>query len=250
MFGRQKIAMVVAEILGTAVLAVAVYSMVARTSFPLFGGLAAGLVVSAMTLAVGSVSSAHFNPAVTLGLWSARRVKTSVAVVNVAAQMLGGVLAWLLLRYFLGKNLDSLIQGGFEWKVFFAEGVGAMVFVFGVAAAVYQKLEGGKLAYTVGAALTIGILVASMASNGVINPAVALAIRSWNWAYALAPLAGGIVGANLYALLFAGDYPVVRIATASTVSRGATTKASTTSNRKASTKTKARSRAKTSTRRR
>ena len=247
MFGRQKIAMVVAEVFGTAVLAIAVYSMVARTSFPLFGGLAAGLVVAVMTLVLGNVSSAHFNPAVTLGLWSVRKVKTTIAIVNIAAQMLGGVVAWLLLKYFLGHNLDSLIQGGFEWIAFFAEGVGALVFVFGFAAAIYQRFEGGKLAFCIGTSLLIGILIASMGSNGVVNPAVALAMRSWNWAYAVGPLAGAIVGANLYALLFAGDYPVVRIATASSTAKSSSTRTTT---RRATTKSKPRSKSRTSSRRR
>ncbi len=204
--------MVVAEILGTATLAVAVYSMVARTSFPLFGGIAAGLVVGVMTLAVGNASSAHFNPAITFGLWTARKVKTTTAIVNIAAQMLGGLLAWVLLKYLIGRTLDSLVQGKFDWKVFVAEAVGAMVFTFAVTAAVYQKYEGGKLAATVGGGLLIGILVASMASNGVVNPAVAVGIQSWSWAYATGPLAGALVGANLYSLLFAGDYPVIRVA--------------------------------------
>ncbi len=219
MFSRQKIAMVVAEVVGTATLAVSVYSMVARTSFPLFGGLAAGLVVGLMTVVVGSVTNAHFNPAVTLGLWTARKVKTSTAIVLVASQMLGGVLAWTLLKYLVGRPLESLVQGKFDWKVLVAEGIGAAVFTFGVASAVYQKYEGGKLAGTVGASLLVGILVASMAANGVVNPAVAVGIQSWSWAYAAGPLVGGIVGTQLYALLFAGDFPAVRLTTARPASR-------------------------------
>ena len=209
MIGRQKIAMVVAEFLGTAILAIAVYSMVARTTFPLFGGLAAGVVAGLATITFNTISWAHINPALTLGLWTARKIKTVPAIFAIAAQMLGGLLAWALLKYFLGHSLTSMATGKFAWKVLIAEAVGTFVFVFGVTSAVYHKLEGSLLAFAVGGSLTIGILVASMASNGVVNPAVALGIQSWSWAYAVGPLVGGIVGANLYALLFAGDFPVV-----------------------------------------
>lgn len=129
--------------------------------------------------------------------------------------MLGGLAAWALLKYFLGHNLDNLAGQKFEWKVLIAEAVGAAVFLFGVTSAVYQKYEGGKLAFAVGTSLTIGILVASMASNGVLNPAVAVGLQSWNWAYATGPLVGAVIGANLYSLLFAADYPAIRIVAAS-----------------------------------
>lgn len=227
MFSRTKAAMVVAEIFGTAAIAVAVYSMVARTSFPLFGGLAAGITLGLMTFALGKVSSVHLNPAVTVSLWTARKVKTTHAIVNLAAQALGGLLAYALLRYYLGNSLENLAQADFAWKVFFAEAVGGFVFLFGLTSALYDKREGGNFAFVAGGSLLLGILVASMGSNGVVNPAVAGAIRSWSWEYALGPIAGGIVGANLYAWLFAGDFPKVRVvrAGAAKVARPATRKA-------------------------
>ncbi len=202
MFGRQKIAMMVAELLGTMVLAVTVYSMAARTSFPLFSGLAAGSTVAVFMLTVGSVSGAHLNPAVTLGLWSLNKIRTSKAIVYIACQMLGGLAAWALIKYFMGHNLESLAGNKFEWRVFVAEAVGAAVFTFGVAAAVLEKLKAGKLAFTIGGSLLLGIMVASLASNAVINPAVAVGIQSWNWAYATGPLLGAIIGMNLYGVVF------------------------------------------------
>lgn len=201
---RQKVAMSVAELMGVTVLTMAVYSMVARTSFPLFGGLAAGVTLGLLVHTIGNVSGAHVNPAITLGLWSIRKVKTLPALVYIACQMLGGLAAWGLINYFLGSSIES-IANKFELKVLVAEGVGALVFGFGVASAVYQKYEGTKLAFTVGASLTIGVLVASLGSNGVLNPAVALGLQSWNWAYAAGPIVGSILGMNLYAVLFAPE---------------------------------------------
>ncbi len=205
MFGRNKIAMVLAEFLGTATLTAVVYTIVGRTSFPLFAALAAGGTVAVFTLTVGAFSGAHLNPAITLGLWTIRKVSTKHAVVNIAAQFLGGLAAWSLLKYFLGHNLESVAGAAFSWKVFTAEGIGAMVFAFGFAAAVLNKLESTKAATVIGASLFLGILVASLASNAVINPAVAVGIQSWSWAYATGPLVGALVGMNVYGMVFAEE---------------------------------------------
>src|SRR5690606_23063897 len=154
------------------VLAVVFYSVVARTAFPLFTGIAAGGTLALMVLAVGHASGAHLNPAVTLGLWTLNKTKTLPALVSIAAQVLGGLAAWWLLTYFLGHSLTDL-AGKFEWKVLVAEAIGAAVFTFGLAAAYLQNLEQGKLAAAAGISLALGIMVASLASNGIVNPAVA-----------------------------------------------------------------------------
>lgn len=205
MIGRQKIAMIIAEFLGTTVLAVAVYSMVARTSFPLFAGLAAGLCAALFTVTVGHISGAHLNPAVTIGLWSMRKIAASKAVVFIAAQMLGGLAAWMLIKYLIGQDIEALASSKFEGKVFVAEALGAFIFTFGVAAALLEKLSIGRTALVIGGSLLLGILVASLGSNGVVNPAVALGIQSWNWAYATGPLLGGILGVSFYGLVFNPD---------------------------------------------
>lgn len=218
MFSKVKVAKIMAELMGVIILVTAVYSMVARTSFPLFAGLAAGITLGLLVLTIGATSGAHVNPAITLGLWSIRKVKTSTAIAYIVFQLLGGYLAFLLINYLLGRNIESLASAP-EVKVFVAEAIGALIFGFGVAAAVYQKYEGGKLAFAVGGSLTIGILVASLASNGVLNPAVAIGLQSWNKAYALGPILGSVIGMNLYALLFADEALIKRSATANVTLR-------------------------------
>lgn len=205
MLDKNKLAALVAEFLGTAILVVALYSIITRTSFPLFSGLAVGGVIAVMTLAVGRVSGAHLNPAVTLGLWSARKIETTKAIAYIAAQFLGAVAAWSLLQYFVGRGLTSIANIDFDWKVFIAEGIGAAVFTFGVAAVVLNKFEEAKAAGALLIAFTVGVLVAAMGSNAILNPAAALGVQSWSWAYAVAPLVGGLVGVNVYALLFAPE---------------------------------------------
>jgi glycerol uptake facilitator-like aquaporin len=225
MSARQKVAMVVAELMGAAVLASAVYAMVGRTTFPLFGGLAAGLTLGLLVHTIGSASGAHVNPAVTLGLWSVRKISTVKAVFYIAAQMLGGLAAWGLINYFMGAKLQSIAGEEFDWKILIAEATGTFIFAFGIASAIYQKYEGAKLAFTVGASLTIGILVASLGSNGVLNPAVAVGIQSWSWAYAVGPIVGAVLGMNVYALLFSDEVVIKRPVRAAVAAKTVTAKA-------------------------
>lgn len=203
MFQRHKIAMIVAEFLGTGILTAVVLS-IAGSSLPYtyFIALAAGLAVAVGTLVLGPASGAHFNPLVTIGLWTARRIKTLPAIVYVGAQLLGGLTAYLLYTYLVNNDLKQSPE--YDPRILVAEATGAFVFAMGWAATVYNRLEGGKAAFAVGASLVVGILVASVASSGIINPAVALGTQNWAWGtYVLGPILGGIIGFNLYALLFA-----------------------------------------------
>ncbi len=201
MVNQKQVNLVLAEVLGTSVLVMSVYTILARTGFPFFTGVVAGLVAGIMIYVLAKFSSAHLNPAVTFGLWSVRKVKTTEAILYIGGQFLGALLAWALIKYFLGRDLTSLAGDDFSWKVFTAEAVGGFIFLFGVASAIAQKLDAAKTALTVGGSLALAILVASLASNGVVNPAVAVGIQSWSWAYAVAPLVGGVVGANVYHIM-------------------------------------------------
>src|SRR5438045_5851269 len=58
-----------------------------------------GLVVMAMIYAVGDVSGAHFNPAVTCGFWLARRSSGRYVLPYIAAQLSGAFVASLTLRF-------------------------------------------------------------------------------------------------------------------------------------------------------
>lgn len=198
MFGRNKLAMIVAEFIGTFSLASVILSMTGRTSFPFFQAAAAGAAYGLMFLVFAAVYRPILNPALTFGLWAAQKIDTTRAVVFIAAQMLGGVAAWTLSEYLLGAPLKSIAGEEFLWTVFVAEALGALIFSFGVASALAQGYKGLRLAVTAGASLSVGVLLASFASNGSINPAVALTVQSWSVAYVLGPVLGALLGANLY----------------------------------------------------
>lgn len=217
MVSRQKIAVLLAEFLGTAVLAVSVYAVVSILPISLFTGMAAGLVLALAVLTFGAVSGAHINPAITVGLWSVGKIKTLKAIAYIIAQVLGGFAALYLIKYFAGQPVES-IAGKFDAKAFTAEAVGAFVFGLVLVSAIYKKYEGGKLAFSAGAALLVGIMISSAAtlgvnqltqqpirSNGIINPAVAVSLSSVNWAYIAGPIVGAVVGMNTYALIFTDE---------------------------------------------
>jgi glycerol uptake facilitator-like aquaporin len=193
-----------AEFLGVAVITSVILAVSkSGVGFSVFIASGVGMAVTALTLVFGPRIDAQFNPAVTLGLWTTRKLATSRAIMALATQFLGGLAAWRLYEFLTAQPLAGIAGKGFDWRVLAAEAAGAFVLTFGVVAAVYQGYRGLKLAATVGAAFFLGILIASIASNGVVNPAVAVGLRSWSRAYALGPLLGGVLGANLYALLYA-----------------------------------------------
>ncbi|MEO8862738.1 MAG: aquaporin, partial [Candidatus Saccharimonadales bacterium] len=190
------------EFIGTYILASVYLAIAGRTAFPFYVSIAAGMTMGLMVLVIGATSGAHINPAVTVGQWTLRRIDTLKAVAYIVAQMLGGLAAWKMNEYLIGSNLKNIAGTGSDWRVFVAEALGTFVFTFGIAAAVYQGHKGLKRAVTIGGSLALGILVATFASNGLLNPAVALGMRSWSFAYVTAPILGSVVGMNLYLILF------------------------------------------------
>ncbi|HSW37092.1 MAG TPA: aquaporin [Candidatus Saccharimonadales bacterium] len=225
MFGRRKIAMLVAEFLGTAVLTLVFLSVQRSTiGIPYFVAVAAGLTVILTYFVVGENSGAHLNPAVTLALWTARKVGTLTGMLYIVMQLLGAWAAYGLYTYFVGRSLQP-IGGQYAGKVLVAEAVGAFVLALGWAAAAYRRYTTGNHAAVVGIAYALGVIVASVAGIGLINPAVALGVRAWNiwgsmgWgAYVLGPVLGAVIGVNLFGLLFApsGTMAVAEASTAKT----------------------------------
>lgn len=203
MFRKNKLAMVVSEFLGTAALTLTVLSLThSQLSMPYFVATAAGLTLTLMVVALAGISGAVFNPALTIGLWTVRKLRTLQALSYIAAQFVGAVAAWYLFVYFT-KLEDVKNNDAFSSRVLVAEVLGTFVFAFSVAAAVYQRLSLGLKSLMVGGGLVAGALVASLGSVGVLNPAVAWSLHQWSWGtYVLGPVLGAVLGFNLYNLLF------------------------------------------------
>jgi glycerol uptake facilitator-like aquaporin len=181
MFGKRQAASLVAEFLGTSVLTLVILS-IQRSQLPFiyFVAIGAGLGLAALTFLFGNNSGAHFNPAITIGLWT-----------------LG------LFTYYTNTHLAS-VGGHFSGRILIAEAVGSAFFAMGYAATVYKTLSHTTRSAFIGISYTLGILAASSAALGLLNPAVALGIKAWVWGtYVLGPVLGAIIGINLYGLFFA-----------------------------------------------
>jgi aquaporin Z len=206
MFGRRKIAAIVAEFLGAGVLTTIILSVQhSGIGYPLFVAAAVGLAFLVLSFTVGDASGGQFNPAITIGQWTAGKLATFTAIVYVIAQLLGGWLAYYLYTYLVNNHLGA-VGGHFSGRILASEAVGTGVFAFIFTATVYRGASRAVTATFAGLGLTIGSLVASAGALGLLNPAVALGVRAWVWGtYVLGPVIGAIVGTQLYRLFFAEE---------------------------------------------
>lgn len=207
----------VAEFIGTFLLAAVV---IAASGQPLFVMFA----VLAIVLVIGGVSGAHLNPALTIGALATRRVNLVRAVSYVVAQVLGALMALVVMNAFVsaapevseqaqafGQAAPSLftapeIAKGTEWVVLAAELLGSVILAFAVAAGV-RLFKAGDLhhAFAYAAGLYVAILLAGTAANyvgasAILNPAVAGSLQALEFqvwpllVYVVTPLVGGVLG--------------------------------------------------------
>jgi glycerol uptake facilitator-like aquaporin len=214
----------VAEFLGTGLLALVMLSVQHSTiGLPYFVALAAGLTLAMAMVVLGRTGGGHFNPAVTVGMWTARQIKTIPAVAYIVAQMLGAWAAYYLYTYFVKTSLP-VIENHYDSHILVAEAIGAFILSLGFAAAVFNRFWSVKTAGTVGVSYMMAIVVAASVivtggmGIGIVNPAVALSMRAFDvfgsmgWGtYVLGPILGAVIGFNLYALLFAPENGLARI---------------------------------------
>jgi glycerol uptake facilitator-like aquaporin len=210
MFGKRKVAALVAEFLGTGILTLIVLSVQRSTlGLPFFVAAGAGLAVALVKFTFGNVSGAVINPALTLALIAVRKISVLTGIIYAVAQFLGAWLAYYLYTYFVNNKLQY-IGGHFTWRVMVAEVVGTAIFAFGWSAAVYRRFTPTTMAAVAGLAFMVGIVAASPGSIGLLNPAIALGVRAWEWGtYVAGPLVGALLAVVTYAYLFADDRNVV-----------------------------------------
>ncbi len=190
----------IAEALGTFALTLVVALSVAG-KFPVSTPVLAGLVVALFVYSIGHVSGAHLNPAVTLGLWSIKKIKTADALNYIGSQFVGACLALFLVSSWPNLVMPALVVKN-TWQVGLAELIGTLLFTFGIASVVFERANSLASGIVIGGSLLLGITVSSlMGSNGVLNPAVAFGVGSFGVMYALAPIVGSFLGMKLYKYL-------------------------------------------------
>ncbi len=162
-----------------------------------------GLVVMAMIYAIGDVSGAHLNPAVTLGFWLAKRFPGRATIPYVASQVLGALLASGLLRVLFADHhtLGATQPAGPDWQSFVLETVLTAMLMFVILTVSSGAKEKGLTAgIAVGGVIALEALFAGPICGASMNPARSLAPAVVSgamgslWIYLSAPLLGAALG--------------------------------------------------------
>lgn len=197
-----------AELIGTFALVFAGIATLASGANSLGVALAFGLSVAVMIAAVGALSFAHFNPAVSVGFFMMRRISFTDLLLYWSAEFLGAIVALLLLQCSLGaKGLEPVAYGTTALaphlsttQGFVIEIVLTFFLMFVIATCVIQKQA--LAGVYIGGTVTLGALAGGALTGASMNPARSFApalfggIWSDHWLYWLAP----IVGASLAAI--------------------------------------------------
>ena len=83
-----------------------------------------------------------------------------------------------------------------------AECVGTLFFAFGVASVIYGKSPSELSGVVAGGSLILGITIAALlGSYGILNPALAFGVGTFNLVYVFAPIVGSVLGMQAYKYL-------------------------------------------------
>ena len=159
-----------------------------------------GIIVSAMIYVFGNISGAHINPSVTIALVIGKLTSKRDAAFYISAQMLGAILASILLKFIFSKNqtLGATIPSGELLQSFILEFVLTFFLMLTILGATSKKEFSNIAGLIIGLVVTGIILFAGPISGGSFNPARSLApaIISGNltalWVYITAPTLGAI----------------------------------------------------------
>ena len=202
----------VAELIGTAALVLAGCGAImvdAKTEALGHVGVAIsfGLVIMVMIYAVGHVSGAHFNPAVTFAFAATRHLPWARVPLYWAAQVAGALLAALFLRASLGDiaHVGATLPSGSEAQSFVWELLLAFVLMFVImAVATDTRAVGEAAAIAIGATVGLDAMFGGPISGASMNPARSLgpALVSGDlhalWLYLVAPPLGAVLAAVVY----------------------------------------------------
>lgn len=161
-----------------------------------------GFVVMAMIYALGEVSGAHFNPAVSIGFWMAGRLPLRQLWPYVMSQCTGALAASVALRLLFGAHptLGATLPAGALMQSFVLEVILTFMLMFVILSVSTGAKEKGVMAgAAIGAVVGLAALFAGPISGASMNPARSLgpALIAWRldelWIYLSAP----VVGASL-----------------------------------------------------
>jgi len=216
---------VVAEFFGTLWLVLGgCGAAVLAAGFPSLGigflgvAFAFGLTVLTMAYAVGHVSGGHFNPAVTVGLWSAGRCPSRYVIPYIIAQVIGAIVAafilWLIASGKTGWVMGSFAANGYGdlspgkyslGSCFITEIVMTFFFLFVIIGTTSKGAAAGFAGIPIGLALTLIHLVSIPVTNTSVNPARSTGPALFAggdhigqlWLFWVAPIIGAVIAGLL-----------------------------------------------------
>jgi len=170
---------------------------------PLGIGLVFGLVVMALVYALGDVSGAHINPAVTLGFWASGQFTAKQVAPFILSQCAGALLASLLLRALFGNHANmgaTLPREGLVYQCLILEFILTFILMFVILNVATGAKEKGVVAgMAIGGVIALEATFAGPISGASMNPARSLgpAVASMNfsalWIYLLGPALGALL---------------------------------------------------------
>ena len=210
-------------------------SAVIATAYPGLGigfagvSLAFGLTVLTGAYALGHISGAHFNPAVTVGLWAGKRFPAGELLPYVIAQVLGAIAGAAIIFLIAREKVGFSVAAGFAANgfgdtpgspgdytplaAFVAEVVMTFFFLIVIMGATHGRAPKGFAPLAIGLCLTLIHLVTIPVTNTSVNPArstgPALFAGGWAiqqlWLFWLAPILGAALAGFFYAWLGSDD---------------------------------------------
>jgi MIP family channel proteins len=191
-------------------------------------GLVHAFALMALIATLGGACGAHFNPAITIGLLSTRRIGLADASAYILMQLAGAVLAVLLVSAMMNATGEAAHFGaptvvtgrfldGSAVKGLVAEAVGAFFLMWAIMGTVVnprgQRAWG---AFVIGATLGLAVMCIAPLTGAGLNPARAFGPALWggfgpagDWllAFAIGPVVGAVLAANLYTIVVLGRQP-------------------------------------------
>jgi MIP family channel proteins len=185
-------------------------------------GLVHAFALLLLIAALGGACGAHFNPAVTVGMLSTRRIGLADACGYIVMQVAGGVLAALLVKALMNgsgsaahfgapKVVSGRFLDGSAVKGLVAEAVGAFFLMWAIMGTVVNP-RGDRSwgAFVIGATLGLAVMCIAPLTGAGLNPARAFGpallggfgpAGDWLLAFVVGPVAGAVLAAQLYTVL-------------------------------------------------
>jgi len=203
----------IVELVGTFFLVLTIGCTVIGSGAGALAPLAIGSALMVMIFAGGHISGAHFNPAVTLGVWLRGKCEAKDVAPYMIFQIIGATLAAFAVKSLKGATAVTPLQPAIV-PALLAEFLFTFALVYVVLNTATAKGTSGNSFYglAIGFTVMVGAFSVGNISGGAFNPAVAVGISimglsSWAniWIYLVADFTGGVAAAGIFKALNPAD---------------------------------------------